>query len=141
MPARLVEISAREGQLPQTREEMHRIAPPHPFTGGGVLYESVHAREVVSGEGKITLYQRDVAQVQVGIREGLVIAPVATALGSALVQLAGAIEITTLHMEPPERIEVARRVVLVADPLGQGQPFLEDRQRAIVRTLPREVDA
>src|SRR5262245_18953573 len=68
------------------------------------------------------------------------IATLAAALGSALIEFAGAVQIPALDVKPPNRIEIARRVVLVSDSLGESEPLVEDGDRAVVGPLTREID-
>src|SRR5215468_5358859 len=140
MPARLVEVAARECQFAQAGEEVDGVAPAHPFARRRVPDEVIHPLEIVPSQGEVALEQGDVPEVELSIGERFMItAPVAT-LGSALVELAGPIEIAALHVEPPQRVEVAWGVVLVTDSLRQRESLVEAGQRAIIRALPSEVD-
>src|SRR5262245_4968084 len=67
---RLVEISARQRQLAQTRAEPDRVAKAHPGAGGGIPREPIDALEYLPGKGKVAAGQDDVAQVQLGVRKG-----------------------------------------------------------------------
>src|SRR5262245_61106497 len=68
------------------------------------------------------------------------IATLAAALGSPLVEFARAVQIPTLDVKPPNRVEIARRVVLVPDSLGEREPLVEDGERAVVGPMTCEID-
>src|SRR5262245_6498093 len=106
MSLRLVKVSTRERQFPEAREQMYRIAPAHPFAGGRVLHEAMGPYEVVAGRGEIPLQQRDVAEVELGVGEGLVITAPTTALRRAPIQFAGRTEISALHVDPTDGVQI-----------------------------------
>ena len=77
-------------------------------------------------------------RLRVALANDSIVAAGPSTLGRLAIALQGASKIPTFDVQPPERIEIARRKVFVADFLGQGQAFLEHGQRGVVVALASE---
>ncbi len=79
----------------------------------------MHAVEDLVGERQVAREETDVAQVELGVGDRFVVSPLPRSFAPAAVELTRAIQISALDVEPPERVQIAGRVVLVADLFGE----------------------
>ena len=86
---------------------MGRVAPLHPFTGRRIVHETVDSIEELLSQGKVALHQEDIAQVELGVGNHLVVAPLPGLLGPLSVEVEGAVQVPEFDVEPPEAVEEA----------------------------------
>jgi hypothetical protein len=86
----------------EARVPVERIAPPHPATIGWLLNEPLDTLHEVAREGEVTALQQDVRQVQLGIRDHLVVTALARLRRRETVEFVRAVQRAALHIEPAE---------------------------------------
>ena len=107
-------FSTGQPEVSQAGKEVHGVAPLHPVAGGRMVHQAVDAVEELLGQRQVALRQKDVAQVQLGVGNGLVIVPLPGPLGPLSVEINGALQVPALAGEPPQAVEQAVAIDLVA---------------------------
>src|SRR5439155_23401082 len=131
----LFEIVAGERQLALARGESDRVAEAHPGARRGIAGEAVDAIEHLAGESVIAPGEEDVAEIELGVRQGARVRPAAPFLGAASVELGRAVEVAQLEVEPAEAVEQPVMNRLVSDLPGELQTLTKRRERGRVVTL------
>jgi len=96
----------RQRQFAEAREEVHGVAPAHPLARRRRLDETKNFLEILACRSQVPFQHRDIAKVELRVGERLVVATLAAALGGALVELASAVQIPVLDVEPSDRVQV-----------------------------------
>ena len=80
----------------------------HPGARRGIAGEAIDPLEHLSREPEVAPGQKDVAEIQLRVRQGARILPAARLVGAETVQLGRTVEVAQLEMEPAEAVEQTR---------------------------------
>ena len=92
----------------------------------------MYTLEKLRGQDEIPLGQEGVTQIELGVGDRLVVAPLPGGLGTAPVEIDGGIQVTALQVQPAERVQHAVAHDFFAGFFADDQPLFQNRDRIVV---------
>src|SRR5262249_38343701 len=137
----LVEIAPCQPQVSKAREDVHRISPFLPLADGRIVDHTMDTFEEVLGQVEISLRNKDISQVRLGVRCRFRIAALPCPRCAVAIELSPTFEVPELDVVPAQAIQQAMQPNLVADLRRECPAFFEEGARLRVVSHARPCDA